>query len=149
MACSNRSDRRTRRLARGEWVKPPFVCFPRRHFFSPALYYLNAWNSLSRRQLNTVSWVLTFIIIIIIIIKEVRSYTIRNTTASLMGEATWNINMFAIDCFAFAARPIRSFLFFFLFKAKKVIIFRKIQLGVYYQCCVLIGWATTRLFIAH
>ena len=29
---------------------------------------------------------------------------------SLMGEATWNINMFAIDCFAFAARPIRIFL---------------------------------------
>ena len=26
----------------------------------------------------------------------------------------------------------------------------KIQLVVYYQCCVLIGWATTRLYvIAH
>ena len=26
----------------------------------------------------------------------------------------------------------------------------KIQLGGYYQCCVLIGWATTRLYvIAH
>ena len=26
----------------------------------------------------------------------------------------------------------------------------KIQLVVYYQCCILIGWATTRLYvIAH
>ena len=25
--------------------------------------------------------------------------------------------------------------------------FSKIQLAVYYQCCVLIGWATTRLFV--
>ena len=30
------------------------------------------------------------------------------------------------------------------------IFFSKIQLVVYYQCCILIGWATTRLFvIAH
>ena len=29
-------------------------------------------------------------------------------------------------------------------------IFSKIQLLVYYQCCILIGWATTRLYvIAH
>ena len=148
MACSGRSDSRARRLARGEWVKSPFVCFPR-HYFSPALYHLNAWNSLSRRRLNIISWALSFIIIIITIIKEVRSYTIRNITASLMEKATWNINMFAIDCFAFAARPIRIFFILFLFKAKKAILFSKIQLGVYYQCCVLIGWATTRLFIAH
>ena len=25
--------------------------------------------------------------------------------------------------------------------------FSKIQLVVYYQCCVLIGWATTRLYV--
>ena len=30
------------------------------------------------------------------------------------------------------------------------IFFSKIQLVGYYQCCILIGWATTRLFvIAH
>ena len=30
------------------------------------------------------------------------------------------------------------------------VFFSKIQLVVYYQCCVLIGWATTRLYvIAH
>ena len=29
-------------------------------------------------------------------------------------------------------------------------LFSKIQLVVYHQCCVLIGWATTRLYvIAH
>ena len=33
---------------------------------------------------------------------------------------------------------------------KPLILFSKIQLVVYYQCCVLIGWATTRLYvIAH
>ena len=32
----------------------------------------------------------------------------------------------------------------------KILFFSKIQLVVYYQCCVLIGWATTRLYvIAH
>ena len=31
-----------------------------------------------------------------------------------------------------------------------IILFSKIQLVVYYQCCILIGWATTMLFvIAH
>ena len=31
-----------------------------------------------------------------------------------------------------------------------LIVFSKIQLVVYYQCCDLIGWATTRLLvIAH
>ena len=25
--------------------------------------------------------------------------------------------------------------------------FSKIQLVVYYQCCILIGWATTRLYV--
>ena len=28
-----------------------------------------------------------------------------------------------------------------------VILFSKIQLVVYYQCCILIGWATTRLYV--
>ena len=28
-----------------------------------------------------------------------------------------------------------------------VYIFSKIQLVVYYQCCILIGWATTRLYV--
>ena len=33
---------------------------------------------------------------------------------------------------------------------KNIFIISKIQLVVYYQCCVLIGWATSRLFvIAH
>ena len=33
---------------------------------------------------------------------------------------------------------------------KQILSFSKIQLVVYYQCCVLIGWATTRLHvIAH
>ena len=32
----------------------------------------------------------------------------------------------------------------------RLYIISKIQLAVYYQCCVLIGWATTRLYvIAH
>ena len=32
----------------------------------------------------------------------------------------------------------------------KACLISKIQLVVYYQCCVLIGWATTRLYvIAH
>jgi len=31
-----------------------------------------------------------------------------------------------------------------------IFLFSKLQLVVYYQCCVLIGWATTRLYvIAH
>ena len=31
-----------------------------------------------------------------------------------------------------------------------IFIISKIQLVVYYQCCILIGWATTRLYvIAH
>ena len=28
-----------------------------------------------------------------------------------------------------------------------IILFSKIQLVVYYQCCILIGWATTRLYV--
>ena len=33
---------------------------------------------------------------------------------------------------------------------KKIIIISKIQLVVYYQCCILVDWATTRLcVIAH
>ena len=32
----------------------------------------------------------------------------------------------------------------------ELLIIGKIQLVVYYQCCILIGWATTRLYvIAH
>ena len=31
-------------------------------------------------------------------------------------------------------------------KAERVKEISKIQLVVYYQCCILIGWATTRLF---
>ena len=32
----------------------------------------------------------------------------------------------------------------------KILFFSKIQLVVYYLCCILIGWATTRLYvIAH
>ena len=35
-------------------------------------------------------------------------------------------------------------------KKKFIYVFSKVQLVVYYQCCVLIGWATTRLYvIAH
>ena len=31
-----------------------------------------------------------------------------------------------------------------------ICLFSKIQLVVYYQCCILIGWATTRLYVkAH
>ena len=32
----------------------------------------------------------------------------------------------------------------------KILFFSKIQLVIYYLCCILIGWATTRLYvIAH
>ena len=35
-------------------------------------------------------------------------------------------------------------------KDKKIKDISKIQLVIYYQCCILIGWATTRLYvIAH
>ena len=29
----------------------------------------------------------------------------------------------------------------------RITLFSKIQLVVYYQCCILIGWATTRLYV--
>ena len=35
-------------------------------------------------------------------------------------------------------------------QSKRLTLISKIQLVVYYQCCVLIGWATARLYvIAH
>ena len=43
-----------------------------------------------------------------------------------------------------------GFLLFFWKRFLKYIVFNKIQLVVYHQCCVLIGWATSRLYvIAH
>ena len=48
-------------------------------------------------------------------------------------------------CFTQSAKP-----YFYSARGVKIFIFSKIQIVVYYQCCVLIDWATTRLYvIAH
>ena len=56
--------------------------------------------------------------------------------------------------FCLKVRPNKNKADFCVFLCKLAFIFsshiKKIQLQVYYQCCVLIGWATTRLHvIAH
>ena len=40
---------------------------------------------------------------------------------------------------------VKNFLWCLLFQL--VFTISKIQLVVFYQCCVLIGWATTRLYV--
>ena len=59
---------------------------------------------------------------------------------------------FSLDKFCETYSFIYSFIFTYFFIIHVIIwynewYFSKIQLVVYYQCCVLIGWATTKLYV--